>query len=97
MFVLNPNPDANWSYLEIQKLLNEDYHHIESDRLDCVNDAWESEYDIFLKIKLKKLFASLLLYQYRSQVKNNGDISYDSCFAPPPQIDMRLLAHFPDC
>lgn len=52
MFVLNPNPDANWSYLEIQKQLSEDYHHIESDRLDCVNDAWESEYDIFLKIKL---------------------------------------------
>ena len=51
MFVLNPNPDANWSYLEIQKQLSEDYH-IESDRLDCVNDAWESEYDIFLKIKL---------------------------------------------
>ena len=52
MFILNPNPDANWSYLEIQKQINEDYHHIESDRLDCVNDAWESEYDIFLKIKL---------------------------------------------
>ena len=51
MFVLNPNPDVNWSYLEIQKQLSEDYH-IESDRLDCVNDAWESEYDIFLKIKL---------------------------------------------
>ena len=51
MFILNPNPDANWSYLEIQKQLSEDYH-IESDRLDCVNDAWESEYDIFLKIKL---------------------------------------------
>ena len=51
MFVLNPNPDANWSYLEIQKQLSEDYH-IESDRLGCVNDARESEYDIFLKIKL---------------------------------------------
>lgn len=51
MFILNPNPDANWSYLEIQKQINEDYH-IESDRLDCVNDAWESDYDIFLKIKL---------------------------------------------
>ena len=50
MFVLNPNPDVNWSYLEIQKQLSEDYH-IESDRLDCVNDAWESEKDILKIIK----------------------------------------------